>query len=258
MGRNKIIFVTGATAGIGKATVELFAQNNWDVIITGRRQERLVELQTQLQEKYGIKVLSLNFDVRDLVQVQQQITNLPEEWRSIDVLLNNAGLGLGHGPFQEADINDWEVMLDTNVKGLLYMSRLISPLMIKNKKGHIINISSIAGKQVYAGGHVYCASKFAVDALCKAMRIDLLKYQIRVTSINPGMVETDFSLVRFKGNEEKASTMYDGYQALTAHDIADNVWYAATRPPHVNINEIIVTPTAQANAYHLVRDKDLA
>jgi len=255
---NKIICITGATAGIGEATAHLFAQNNWNVIITGRRMQRLKTLAATLQQQYGVEVLPLCFDVQDVDAVKHAVESLNDAWRQIDVLVNNAGLAVGKEAFQTAEIADWERMIDTNVKGLLYMSRLVVPLMITNKKGHIINVSSIAGKEVYAGGHVYCATKHAVDALCKGLRIDLLKHRIKVTSINPGLVETEFSIVRFKGDVDKAKQVYTGFMPLIAQDIADNIYYAATRPPHVNINEIIVTCTAQANAHHLIKDADLA
>lgn len=250
---NKIALITGATAGIGEATAELFAQNQWSVIITGRRQERLTALAKTLTNTYGIEVKSLSFDVRNLEAVKEHLNTLPKKWQQIEVLVNNAGLAVGKADFQDGDIKDWEVMIDTNVKGLLYISRLVAPIMIENGKGHIINVSSIAGKQVYAKGNIYCATKHAVDALCKAMRIDLAKHGIRVTSINPGAVDTEFSIVRYKGDEAAAKKVYEGYTPLYAEDIADTIFYAATRPPHVTINELIIMPTAQPSAYYLER-----
>lgn len=244
----KIAFVTGATAGIGKATAEVFAQNGWDVIITGRRKERLEEVSRNLKEDYKIDVLQLSYDVRDLEQVKSAINSLPDKWKKINVLVNNAGLAVGLSTIQEGVIDDWERMIDTNIKGLLYMTRNIAPLMIKNGTGHIINIGSIAGKEVYANGNVYCATKHAVDALNKGMRIDLLPHNIKVSAINPGMVDTEFSLVRFKGDEDRAKKVYMGMQPLTAEDIAETIFWVASRPAHVNINDIIIMPAVQANA----------
>ena len=253
MNQRKIIFITGATAGIGEATALLFAQNAWDLIITGRREERLNSLAQQIEETYKVDVLPLNFDVRNQKAVQEAVTNLPKKWQAIDVLVNNAGLAVGRDNFQEAEIGDWERMIDTNIKGLLYVSRLMSPMMIENQKGHIINISSTAGTQVYAKGHVYCATKHAVEALSQGMRIDLLKHGIKVTSIQPGMVETEFSVVRFRGNKEEADNVYKGITPLVAQDVADTIYFAATRPTHVNINEIMLTCTAQANSFYTHR-----
>ncbi|MFL5762482.1 MAG: SDR family oxidoreductase [Bacteroidia bacterium] len=249
----KIAFITGATAGIGKASAGIFAKNGYNVIITGRRKERLDEFSKELREKYGIEVLSLNFDVRDLAQVEAAIKSIPEAWKQIDVLLNNAGLAAGLNTIQDGNISDWERMIDTNVKGLLYMTRNIAPVMVKNGFGHIINIGSIAGKEVYANGNVYCATKHAVDALSKGMRIDLLPHNIKVTAINPGMVETEFSLVRFEGDADRAKTVYKGLQPLLPEDIADTVYWVASRPAHVNINDIIIMPTAQASASVAIR-----
>jgi 3-hydroxy acid dehydrogenase/malonic semialdehyde reductase len=228
-----IVFITGATAGFGKATAELFAKNKYDVIITGRRKERLDTLSAELQAAYGIKVLALHFDVRNISEVEKAVASIPADWQQIDVLVNNAGLAVGMGPIQEGLIDDWDRMIDTNVKGLLYMTRTVAPLMIKNGKGHIVNIGSIAGKEVYPNGNVYCATKYAVDALNKSMRIDLLPHNIRVTSISPGMAETEFSIVRFKGDEERAKNVY--------------IWWAASRPANVNILDIVITAGAQAN-----------
>lgn len=244
----KIALITGVTSGIGNATAHKLAQNNYNLIITGRRRELLDNLKKELGIKYKCDVLALNFDVRDQRMVDKMIAGIPESWRKIDVLINNAGLAAGLSPVQSGDIQDWEQMIDTNVKGLLYMTRKVSPLMIENGSGHIINISSIAGKEVYENGNVYCATKHAVDALTKGMRIDLLKYNIKVTSISPGMVDTEFSLVRFKGDKAKADKVYEGLTPLFAEDIADAILFVVTRPPHVNINDMLIMPTAQANA----------
>jgi 3-hydroxy acid dehydrogenase/malonic semialdehyde reductase len=242
-----IVFITGATAGFGKATAELFAKNKYDVIITGRRKERLDTLSAELQAAYGIKVLALHFDVRNISEVEKAVASIPADWQQIDVLVNNAGLAVGMGPIQEGLIDDWDRMIDTNVKGLLYMTRTVAPLMIKNGKGHIVNIGSIAGKEVYPNGNVYCATKYAVDALNKSMRIDLLPHNIRVTSISPGMAETEFSIVRFKGDEERAKNVYKGIDPITPADIAECIWWAASRPANVNILDIVITAGAQAN-----------
>ncbi|MBL0330219.1 MAG: SDR family oxidoreductase [Bacteroidetes bacterium] len=249
----KIAFITGATAGIGKASAEQFAKNGYNIIITGRRKERLDEFSKQLKSNYNIDVLALNFDVRDLKEVETAILSIPENWKQIHVLLNNAGLAAGLNTIQEGNIDDWERMIDTNIKGLLYMTRTIAPIMVKNGFGHIINIGSIAGKEVYANGNVYCATKHAVDALNKGMRIDLLPHNIKVTAINPGMVETEFSIVRFNGDEDRAKNVYKGLQPLLPEDIAETVYWVASRPAHVNINDIIIMPTVQANATTTLR-----
>ena len=250
----KTALITGATAGIGEATARLLAKNGYDIIITGRRKERLDHLKKELEENTDARVHALHFDVRDRRAVEQAIDSLPAAWQTIDVLVNNAGLAAGFAPIQEGDIADWEQMIDTNVKGLLYVSRKVLPGMVERRSGHVVNISSIAGKEVYANGNVYCASKFAVDALNKAMRIDLVDYGVKVTSVNPGAVETEFSMVRFKGDEEKAKNVYKGMEPLHAGDIAEVVLFALSRPDHVNINEIIVTPKAQANAFYIHRE----
>lgn len=244
-----ITLITGATSGIGEACAEIFAKNGYDLIITGRRKDRLTVLAKSVEKKYKVKTLALNFDVRKLSEVEKQISSLPTEWKKIDILINNAGLASGLGTIQEGNIDDWETMIDTNIKGLLYVTRQIAPLMVQNKKGHIINIASIAGKQAYPKGNVYCATKFAVDALSQSMRLDMIEHGIRVTNIAPGMVETEFSLVRFKGDKERAKKTYENVQPLTATDIADVVYWTASRPAHVNINDVVITPTAQANAY---------
>jgi 3-hydroxy acid dehydrogenase/malonic semialdehyde reductase len=250
---NKIIMITGATAGFGKATAVRFAKNGYHIIITGRRKEKLDELEKELLADGKIKVLSLNFDVRKREEVASVIENLPAEWKSIDILVNNAGLAAGLSRIDDGNIDDWDTMIDTNVKGLLYVSRAVAPLMVARNSGHIINIGSIAGKEAYENGNVYCASKSAVDALSKSMRIDLLKNNIKVTHIAPGMAETEFALVRFKWNEEKAKDVYKGIDALTADDIADAVYYCATLPAHVCINDLVITPVQQADVNHNFR-----
>lgn len=241
----KIAFITGASAGIGEATAYLLAENGYDLILCGRREQRLKVLQTALQDQYGVQTHLAIFDIRNKESVQTAINALPQYFKNIDVLVNNAGLASGLSTIDKGDLDDWETMIDTNIKGLLYVSRQIIPLMVERKTGHVVNISSIAGKEVYANGNVYCATKFAVDALNKAMRIELSVHPIRVTGIYPGAVETEFSLVRFHGDEQKAKAVYDGFDNLLAQDIADAIFYAISRPPHVNINEMIVMPTAQ-------------
>lgn len=247
----KIVLITGATSGIGEACAKKFAEAGYNLILTGRRIERLQHLQSALETKYNVKVLPLNFDVQDRQAVENAFANLPVEWQKIDILINNAGLAAGKDFFEEAAINDWETMLNTNVHGLLYVSKAIVPLMIAQNKGHIVNMGSTAGKEVYEKGNVYCATKFAVDAITKAMRIDLLKNNIKVTSVNPGAVETEFSLVRFKGDEGKASATYEGYTPLTAEDVADTVFYCTQLPAHVCVNDLTITSTQQAGALYL-------
>lgn len=242
----KTALVTGATSGIGEATAVKLAQNEFNIIITGRREDRLTALKQKL-EGSGAEVLSLCFDVRNEAEVKNAFENLPEKWNDIDVLVNNAGLAAGLSALQEGDTDDWNRMIDTNVKGLLYVTRTISPKMIARKKGHIINIGSIAGKEVYPNGNVYCATKHAVDALSKGMRIDMLPHNIKVTQICPGAVQTEFSIVRFHGDKARADKVYEGFECLVADDIADCILFAVTRPPHVNINDMIVMPTAQAS-----------
>ena len=247
---SKIILVTGASSGFGKAIATKFAAGGWNVIITGRRKEKLDELAKALEANYGIKTLSLVFDVQDKKAVFDNLQNLPTEWQAINILVNNAGLALGRDSFENANLEDWETMIDTNVKGLLYASKAVLPMLIK-EKGHIINIGSTAGKEVYKDGNVYCASKHAVDAISKAQRIDLLQYQIKVTAIHPGAADTEFSVVRYKGDAEKAKAVYTGYTPLMAEDIADTVWYVANTPAHVCINDLVITCTAQANSMYL-------
>ncbi len=248
-----LVFITGATSGIGKSTAEIFAKNGWDLIITGRRQERLAELKKQLEESYKINVTPLCFDIRQASEVESAIHSLSPETKKIDVLVNNAGLAAGLSSIQDGTLSHWERMIDTNIKGLLYTTKAISNLMIKNGKGHIINIGSIAGKEVYANGNVYCATKHAVDALNKGMRIDLLPHGIKVTAVNPGMVETEFSVVRFDGDEDRAKKVYMGLEPLRPEDIAETIFWIAGRPPHVNINDIIIMPTVQATATTVIR-----
>ena len=242
----RIVLITGATSGIGEATARLLAKNNFDLILCGRRQDRLDALQKELSTQTSVTTLS--FEVRDVRAVQEAIRSLPERWKAIDVLINNAGNAHGFDPIQTGSLEDWDAMIDINVKGLLYVSREVIPGMTERASGHIINLGSIAGKEVYPGGNVYCASKFAVDALTKGMRLDLNAYNIKVTSINPGLVETEFALVRFKGNEEKASNVYKGMKPLTGPDIADIMLYVLQAPPHVVLADITVFPTAQASA----------
>jgi NADP-dependent 3-hydroxy acid dehydrogenase YdfG len=250
----KIILITGATSGFGKAIAEKFASEKWNCIITGRRADRLHKFADELREKFQTRVLSLVFDVQKKDEVFQNLRNLPKEWKEVDVLVNNAGLALGRENFDEGNIDDWDAMIDTNVKGLLYVTKAIIPNMTSRNHGHIINIGSGAGKEVYEKGNVYCASKFAVDAISKSLRIDLLQHKIKVTAIHPGAADTEFSLVRFKGDEDKANQIYKGYTPLHAEDIAGIIWYCATLPSHVCINELLVTCTAQANMVYFNRE----
>lgn len=249
----KTVLITGATSGIGEATAIKFAEATYRLIITGRRKDRLNDLTEHLVQEYGIDVLPLCFDVRDLRQVEKYLGNLPEEWKNIDILVNNAGLAAGLSHIDDGDRDDWDRMIDTNVKGLLYVTRAIVPGMVSRQSGHIINISSIAGKEVYENGNVYCASKHAVEALSKGMRIDLLKHGIKVTNIAPGMVETEFSLVRFRGDRERADAVYNGIRALKGEDVAEVIFYCTSLPAHVCINDLVITPTAQAGVNHNVR-----
>lgn len=251
---SKIILITGASSGFGKAIAEKFAAGGWNLILTARRKEKLAEVASAIESKYGVKTLSLVFDIQDKAAVFTHLNKLPAEWQAIDILVNNAGLALGRESFLDANLEDWETMIDTNVKGLLYTSKAVLPYLIK-QQGHIINIGSTAGKEVYKDGNVYCASKHAVDAISKAQRIDLLPYKIKVSVIHPGAVETDFSLVRFKGDASKAAAVYAGYEPLKAEDIADAAWYVANVPKHVCINDIVMTCVAQANSMHLHKDE---
>ena len=249
---SKIILITGASSGFGKAIAEKFAAGGWNLILTARRKEKLETLAADLEKQFGIKTLSLIFDIQDKKAVFENLSNLPTVWQAIDILVNNAGLALGRDSFQDAAIEDWETMIDTNVKGLLYASKAVLPFIIK-QKGHIINIGSTAGKEVYKDGNVYCATKHAVDAITKAQRIDLLPYEVKVTAIHPGAVETDFSLIRFKGDSDKANAVYSGYEPLKAEDIADITWYVANVPKHVCINDVVMTCVAQANSTTLFK-----
>jgi len=250
---SKIILITGASSGFGKAIAEKFAAGGWNLILTARRKEKLAEVASAIESKYGVKTLSLIFDVQDKAAVFTHLNNLPNEWQAVDLLVNNAGLALGRDSFLDANLEDWETMIDTNVKGLLYTSKAVLPYLIK-QQGHIINIGSTAGKEVYKDGNVYCASKHAVDAMSKAQRRDLLPYKIKVSVIHPGAVETDFSLVRFKGDANKAAAVYAGYEPLKAEDVADTAWYVANVPKHVCINDVVMTCVAQANSMHLHKD----
>ena len=245
---NKIALITGATSGIGRAVADIFAENKYNLIVTGRRSERLQELKAALEQQHGISVFALCFDVRNNDEVVRNIESLPVEWRNIDVLVNNAGLAVGLNHIQDGVLDDWERMIDTNIKGLLYVTRAVSPLMIARNGGHIVNICSIAGKEVYENGNVYCATKHAVDALSKAMRIDMLGHNIKVTNVCPGAVETEFSIVRFKGDTQRAAGTYRGIEPLTGRDIAECIYFAVSLPQHVCINDMMIMPTAQADS----------
>lgn len=249
----RTIFITGATSGIGKACAQKFAANGDDLIINGRRKERLEELKSDLEREYKIEILCAAFDVQNREEVFETINHFSERWKSIDILINNAGLAIGRSTFDEADINDWETMLNTNVNGLIYVSKAVLPFMIKRNYGHIINLGSVAGDDVYERGNIYCASKSAVETISQAMRIDLLPHHIKVTNIKPGAVETEFSIVRFKGDEEKAAKVYDGLIPLTAGEVADSIFYCASLSPNVCINELTITCIAQANGIYSYR-----
>jgi 3-hydroxy acid dehydrogenase / malonic semialdehyde reductase len=251
---NKTAMITGATSGIGEATALLLAQNGFDVIITGRRKDHLARLRDRILAESKAEVVALNFDVRKLPEVQKAVSSLEEKWKRIDVLVNNAGLAAGLAHIDKGDIDDWEQMIDTNIKGLLYVSREVSQLMVAGNSGHIVNISSIAGKEAYENGNVYCATKHAVDSLSRSMRIDLVQHKIKVTNIAPGMVDTEFSIVRFKGDRDRAARVYQGLTPLYASDIAQAILFAVTRPPHVCINDMLIMPTAQAAATIVKRD----
>lgn len=244
----KTALITGATSGIGEACAHLFAQQGFRLILVARREEKLQGIARHLADKYAVEFQALTADVRDKAAVSQALEALPEDWKKVDVLVNNAGLSQGLDPIDKGDTSDWDTMIDTNIKGLLYVTKVVSNWMTARKHGHIINIGSIAGKEVYPNGNVYCATKHAVDALSKGMRMDLLPYGIRVTAIQPGMVETEFSQVRFKGDEARASKVYEGFEPLVAQDIAEAIWFAVSRPAHVNINDMLIMPAAQASA----------
>lgn len=247
--------ITGATSGIGEAAARLFAAEGCNLILTGRRWDRLKALKKELEAEHGIEILPLAFDIRDRKQCEAAIDSLPADMAAIDVLVNNAGLASGLDHIDQGDVNDWEAMIDTNVKGLLYITRRVLPRMVETGSGHVVNIGSIAGTQPYEKGSVYCATKHAVHALSQGMRIDLLGKGIKVTEIRPGMVETEFSVVRFHGDSDRASSVYDGVTPLTGEDVADAVLWAVMQPPHVNVDEIVLTPLAQANAYYTHREK---
>jgi NADP-dependent 3-hydroxy acid dehydrogenase YdfG len=249
----QIAIVTGATAGIGRATAEILARNEFDVIITGRRLEKLESLEEEIRSKTEADVLSLAFDIRDQPAVKAACDQLSGKWEKLDVLVNNAGLAAGMSHIHEGSLEDWEQMIDTNLKGLLYITRIIAPGMVSRQKGHIINLGSIAGKEAYEKGNVYNATKFGVDGLTQGMRIDLVNHGIKVTSIDPGAVETEFSLVRFKGDSDKADKMYEGFTPLYAEDIAEAILFAVTRPPHVNIDDMLIMPTAQGRSRKINR-----
>jgi 3-hydroxy acid dehydrogenase / malonic semialdehyde reductase len=254
---NKIVFISGATAGFGEACAHKFAENGYNLILNGRRVERLEQLKNKLQSTYSIQCHLLPFDVQDQKTVFESINNLPDQWKSIDVLINNAGLALGRDLFHEADIEDWNTMINTNLKGLLYVSKAVVPYMIERKKGHIINIGSTAAKEVYERGNTYCATKAAVESISQGMRIDLLNFNIKITAIHPGAAETEFSIVRFKGSAQTAKKVYEGFEPLKANDVADIIYYAASLPAHVCINDLVVTCTQQANAYLFNRSGNL-
>ncbi|MBC7425164.1 MAG: SDR family oxidoreductase [Bacteroidia bacterium] len=249
----KIIFITGASSGIGEACARLFAKNNYKLILNARRLERLEVLKSDLEKNYGSEVLLLPFDVRERDAVKTAIESIPDEWKKIDILVNNAGLAMGLAPIESGNMDHWDTMIDTNIKGLLYVTRNVVPLMIANKTGHIVNIGSIAGKEIYSMGNVYCSTKHAVDALNRSMRLDLVKYPIKVSAVNPGAVETEFSLVRFEGDSERAEKVYEGFENLVADDIADAINWIVTRPAHVNINDLIIMPVAQPMAGMIIR-----
>ena len=245
---SKIALITGATSGIGAACAHMFAREKFNLILLGRRDHLLTDIAAELESKYGIEVKRVVADVRDYEELSYRLDTLPSQWKKVDVLINNAGLSQGLDPIDKGSIEDWDTMIDTNVKGLLYTTKIVSNWMTAQKSGHIINIGSIAGKEVYPNGNVYCATKHAVDALNKSMRIDLLPHGIKVTAINPGMVETAFSIVRFKGDETRAKKVYDGIDPLMANDISEAIWFAVSRPAHVNINDMLIMPVSQATA----------
>jgi 3-hydroxy acid dehydrogenase / malonic semialdehyde reductase len=244
----KIALITGATAGIGYETATLLAQNNYNLILTGRRKVRLESLKTELELTFGCKILLLTFDIRSRKATEAALNSIPEDWRAIDVLINNAGLAAGLGPGNSADVDDWDNMIDTNIKGLLYATRIVTPWMVEQQSGHVINISSIAGKESYPNGSVYCGTKHAVAAISRAMRIELMPFGIKVSTIAPGAVDTEFSLVRFRGDQERADQVYKGFSPLQAKDVAETILFVISRPVHVNIDDLLIMPTAQASA----------
>jgi NADP-dependent 3-hydroxy acid dehydrogenase YdfG len=244
----KTALITGATSGIGEATAYSFAKKGFRLILTGRRLDRLSNIANCLKNEYATEVIILAFDVRNRQETETAINSIPQDFKSVDILVNNAGLAVGLSHIQDGDIDDWDRMIDTNIKGLLYVTRAVAPLMLARGRGHIVNVSSIAGREVYENGGVYCATKHAVDALTKSMRIDMLESGIKVTNVCPGATETEFSVVRFKGDEERAKKVYEGYQSLTANDIAEIITYIVTLPEYICINDILIMPSAQANA----------
>ena len=248
-----VVFITGATSGIGKQTAIEFAKHGYNLVITGRRRERLIELKNDIEINYKVDVLDMCFDITNQKEVEQAVHSMSGKFQHVDILINNAGLAAGMAPIQDGNLSHWEAMINTNIKGLLYVTKCIAAKMIEQKKGHIINVGSIAGKEVYANGNVYCATKHAVDALNKGMRIDLLPHGIKVSAVNPGMVETEFSIVRFDGDEDRAKKVYENIVPLKPEDIAETIYWMATRPAHVNINELIIMPTIQANATTVLR-----
>lgn len=251
---NKIIFITGASSGIGKSCAYQFAKDKAKLILSARRLELVNEIADDIKNKFQTEVMTFQLDVKKRKDVESAINNLPTEWKNIDVLINNAGLAKGFAKLHEDNPDNWEEMIDTNIKGLLYVTHAIVPLMVKRKQGHVINIGSIAGRMAYPNGSVYCATKHAVLAINNSLRMDLIDKNIRVSTVDPGMVETNFSNIRFNGDKERAKNVYKGLQPLVAEDIADAVYYCATRPKHVNISEIVITPTAQANAFIAYRE----
>ncbi len=250
---NKIALITGASSGIGEACAHVFAREGFNLILTGRQSDKLEKLAAALNTQYQTEIAVATFDIRDKAAVQHNLETLPEAWKKVDVLVNNAGLSKGLEPINRGNFDDWDVMIDTNVKGFLYATKVVSNWMIANGSGHIVNLGSIAGKEIYPNGNVYCATKHAVDALNKAMRVDLLPYGIKVSAINPGAVETNFSNTRFDGDTERAKKVYEGFEPLVAADIAETIWFMVSRPAHVNINDLTIMPTAQANAATIVR-----
>lgn len=252
--KGKIVFITGASSGIGKACAYQFAEAGANLIISARRFDLIKKIETDIKEKFHVEILSFKLDVRNKNEVEEIISKLPDEWKKIDILINNAGLAKGLAKLYEDNPENWEEMIDTNVKGLLYVTRAIVPLMVERKSGHVINIGSIAGRAAYPNGSVYCATKHAVLAINNSLRMDLIDKNIRVSTVDPGMVETDFSNVRFNGDKERAKNVYKGLTPLTADDIADTVLFCATRPSHVNISEVVITPIAQANAFVAYRE----
>ncbi len=249
----QVVLVTGATSGIGEATARIFAEEGYDLIITGRRAERLKQLKQELKEDHGVSVHVLCFDIKERQSCQAALESLPEKFRQIDILVNNAGMASDFVHFQSGDVNNWEEVIDTNIKGVLYISRIVAERMVAQGHGHIVNIGSTAGTEPYECGNVYCATKHAVHALSETMRIDLLGTGVKVTEIRPGKVETEFSLIRFHGDKEAADKVYAGYEPLRGEDIAETILWAVRQPAHVSINEVIITPASQANSYYIVR-----